>query len=428
MSKYWLMPHNAPRAIAAASIWLSFLSIPAVAVVTTQHGVRLLASCVFLLVFAATYLIAVTMLEGAVERQNAELECRVFIGGGVCLLGEMLVGYLLMGNIATGLSYYVLAWITVTMPLRVVVPATLAAALCTFILPPLDAPLSGRLGMILGLFFMVTSIFSSRSQREFKNREVQWEKQQMLAQERERMARDVHDVLGHTLTAVTLKAQVIEAYIDRDAERAKSEAHAIQALSRQGLAEIRATVSGLRATDPATELTHARETLDSAGIALTVALAEGVDRQARVVWGQSGDESSRRRCPEGAEEWDATLAVVDHIDPQFRTIAAWTICEAVTNVARHAQARRCRMIIGSDWIEIADDGVGMSAHADSDDGLEVGGFGLKGLRERVSAAGGTVTVSRVAAGEWDMQGDCAGLSIGEWQGGTCLQVALGVVR
>ena len=87
-----------------------------------------------------------------------------------------------------------------------------------------------------------------------------------LVAERERVARDVHDVLGHSLTVVTVKAELAERLVDLDPERAKAELAEIQTLSRQALAEIRATVGGLRAARLGDELASARTALAGAGI------------------------------------------------------------------------------------------------------------------------------------------------------------------
>ena len=90
-----------------------------------------------------------------------------------------------------------------------------------------------------------------------------------LVAERERVARDVHDVLGHSLTVVTVKAELAERLVDLDPERAKAELAEIQALSRQALAEIRATVGGLRLARLDDELASARTALVGAGIERT---------------------------------------------------------------------------------------------------------------------------------------------------------------
>ena len=151
-----------------------------------------------------------------------------------------------------------------------------------------------------------------------------------LVAERERVARDVHDVLGHSLTALSIKAELAGRLIDVDPERAKAELVSIQETARQALAEVR-----------------------DAGI------------QTRV------------------------LGSVADTDPRHRTLLAWVLREAVTNVVRHAGAGAVVIEIGPRGISVTDDGAGIS---------EREGNGLRGMRERVSDAGGTLSVAQAGPG------------------------------
>ena len=172
----------------------------------------------------------------------------------------------------------------------------------------------------------------------------------IVVAERERVARDVHDVLGHSLTVVAIKAELAEKLMTSDPERAAAELRDIQALSRQSLAEIRETVGGLRAT-------RLDDELKSAGVALTGA----------------GIEVELPADP-------------DVLDPRYRPSAAWVVREAVTNVIRHSQAARCAVSLTPDSVTISDDGVGVTSPF---------GNGLRGLVERVEARQGKV---RIGAG------------------------------
>lgn len=169
-----------------------------------------------------------------------------------------------------------------------------------------------------------------------------------LVSERERVARDVHDVLGHSLTALSVKAELAARLIDLDPERAKAELESIQATARQALAEVRATVGGLRAGNLEAELAAAPRVLADAGIATTVV----------------GDLADT--------------------DPRHRALLAWVLRESVTNVVRHSRARSVTIELGPAGITVTDDGAGCA-------GAE--GNGLRGMRERVAGAGGTVNVS-----------------------------------
>ncbi|WP_199433222.1 sensor histidine kinase [Qaidamihabitans albus] len=164
--------------------------------------------------------------------------------------------------------------------------------------------------------------------------------------ERERIARDLHDLLGHSLTAVVMRAQLIGV----DPARARTEAAEIERTAREALTEVRAAVSGWRQASLDEELDAARTALVGAGVRLLV-----------------------RR--------DDDLVLVGSTEHAL----ALALREAVTNVARHAGARTCRVDIGAHDGElrlvIADDGVG---------GQAAEGNGLAGMRERVTALGGRV--------------------------------------
>ena len=168
--------------------------------------------------------------------------------------------------------------------------------------------------------------------------------------ERERIARDLHDVLGHTLSVITLKSELAGKLIDRDPQRAGKEIREVEQISRQALSDVRDAIRGYRSQGLAAELAQAKATLETAG--LTV------------------------QC-------DAATTV--HIPAMQESVLSLAVREAVTNVVRHAQARNCRMRLdqenGNCRLEIHDDGCGASNGE---------GNGLRGMRERVEMLGGTL--------------------------------------
>lgn len=170
--------------------------------------------------------------------------------------------------------------------------------------------------------------------------------------ERSRVARDLHDILGHSLTVITVKAELAGRLIDVDPPRARTEMEQVEQLARGALTDVRATVAGYRGVSIAGELAAARAALDAAGIE--------------------------------AELPGAT----DAVPAQRRELAGWVIREGVTNVIRHAHASRCRIRLTATGLSVEDDGTGPSSVSDA------GGSGLVGLRERVEAAGGRLTVGR----------------------------------
>jgi len=167
--------------------------------------------------------------------------------------------------------------------------------------------------------------------------------------ERERIARDLHDVLGHTLSLITLKAELARKLVDRDLGRAKQEMQDVENASRAALADVREAIRGYRSDGIFAELARARAALETAGVAV---------------------------------ECD-TQPVLLRADQE--SVLALALREAVTNVVRHADARRCNVVLKQAdsrcTLEVADDGRGAF-------GPE--GNGLRGMRERLEELGGSL--------------------------------------
>ncbi len=174
------------------------------------------------------------------------------------------------------------------------------------------------------------------------------------SEEREAVARDVHDLLGHSLTVVKLKAELAGRLVEADPARARAELDEIVRLTSEAIGGIRATVTGLRSNGLATQLTASAAALDSAGIAVEVA-----------------------GRPEA-------------LSPAQSLPAGWILREATTNVLRHACASRVRIVLEPGTVVIEDDGAGIRGRP---------GNGMRGMAERASAAGATLRVeARESAG------------------------------
>jgi two-component system, NarL family, sensor histidine kinase DesK len=169
-----------------------------------------------------------------------------------------------------------------------------------------------------------------------------------VAEERARLARDLHDSLGHSLTVVTVKSELARKLVSRDPEKAEAEIADIERLAREGLADLRAAVAGYRDVDLDAELASARTALAAAGIAAHV----------------PDDGAVVRR--------------------ELRPLFGWVVREGVTNVIRHSGARECWIELGTRRVIVRDDGAATGEAADAGSG---GGNGLRGLRERAEAAG-----------------------------------------
>ena len=168
--------------------------------------------------------------------------------------------------------------------------------------------------------------------------------------ERERIGRDLHDLLGHTLSLITLKLELSRKLFDRDPQRARAELGEAEEVARHALTEVRAAVTGIRATGMAGELASARLLLQTAGVVL---------------------------------EADAVPLLPDAVDDAL----AWVLREAVTNIHRHARASRASVAVtqvdGHARMRVCDDGRG---------GIADHGNGLKGMHERVGALGGKLHI------------------------------------
>lgn len=175
--------------------------------------------------------------------------------------------------------------------------------------------------------------------------------QQASLIERERIARDLHDLLGHTLTLVSLKADLVERLVESDPQRARRELQSLQSSSREALADIRATLSGLTVTTVEAELKNAISALDTAGISLQI----------------------RGDVPQLNAPQDAAFGLM--------------LREAITNVIRHSSASAVEIRFARE------DGVYSLAVSDNGEAAAVQeGNGLNGLRRRLEQVGGMLTV------------------------------------
>ncbi|AEN09704.1 MULTISPECIES: sensor histidine kinase [unclassified Streptomyces] len=175
-----------------------------------------------------------------------------------------------------------------------------------------------------------------------------------VEQERLRFSRDLHDLLGHTLSVIVVKSEAARRLAPRDLDAALAQVGDIESVGRQALTEIREAVTGYREGSLDTELNRARSALTAAGIEPVI----------------------RRSGPP--------------LTPQTEVLLGWVAREAVTNAVRHSGASRCEFAVRSTRdqvrLTVTDDGTGPV----DPDGSVGGGTGLKGLTERLAAAGGSL--------------------------------------
>ena len=169
--------------------------------------------------------------------------------------------------------------------------------------------------------------------------------------ERERIAQDLHDLLGQTLTMVALKSEVAAKLIDKDPQQARQEIDEIRHASRTALSEVRDAVANMNRTSIAKEIQRARTILDSAGVSLEV------------------------------------IGEVPELETDMDRILGLAIREATTNIVRHARASHARLSLQQD-----NDGLEVIIQDDGEGKVQSEGSGLAGLRKRMEALGGLTKV------------------------------------
>jgi two-component system sensor histidine kinase DesK len=344
------------RRVGWALPWLLFQAFPVADLVRTPRpaGVTVLAA-VGLLVFTAAYLSVFGRMVAGVRRQAwPRRELLVVAVLGVALAVSLGPGW-------AGLMIYVSAAVAAGLPERWVWPAVAgAAAVCAGVLTA-----HGVLGTVffLPLLCFLTG-FALRGTRHLVsvNSELVAAREELarnaVAEERLRFARDLHDLLGHSLSLIALKSELAGRLAERDPARARQEMADVEAAARRALAEVRDAVSGYRQVSLAQALAEARSALSAAGITL--------------------------RAP----------VLGNPLPGAVDAVLGWVVREATTNVLRHSGAQSVTVVLSVDR-----DGVTLTVTDDGRGGDGPRGTGLEGLAERVAALGG-----RLDAGPVDGRG------------------------
>ncbi|MBM7490204.1 two-component system sensor histidine kinase DesK [Micromonospora luteifusca] len=336
-----------------AAVWLFFLNVPLATALHQPQPWRRILGVVALVVFALGY---VLLFQWA--RRLRQLLLPIPAGRArVALLLMLAVG--LVSIPGTGGDWlatlvYVAAAAVFLLPqweaLASVAVCALTPALASWLVPGWEAE-SGIVFAVLLASFAMFGV-SRLAQR---NGELQAAQQEIgrlaVAEERARAARDLHDILGHSLTVVAIKAELAGRLIEMDTERAAVEVAEVEALARAALSDVRQTVGAYREVSLTAELAGARSALAAAGIA--------ADLPAEV--------------PALPDEWDRLFG--------------WAVREGVTNVVRHSGARCCTIRVHPGRVEVSDDGRGPSTP-------DATGNGLVGLRERARQLDAVVSVGR----------------------------------
>ncbi len=370
-----------------SGIWLVYLGYPLSNLFDGRHdAAHIIAVLIPIVLFSVLYVRLAQMNEqGSPGLPRPRVEPARLV-----LLGAMAVIALVLPFAAD--PAWVVLWIYISSSCGFTLPlgreralglglrlGVLAAAVMVAQAALLGVPASDWLAALVPALLSCTGTLGVRRMQQLiqQLREARAEVARLAAsEERLRMARDLHDLAGHSLATITLKAELARKLLTVDPDRARQQILDLEHVSRQALADIREAVSGYRRATFAVEIASARTALTAAGIVL------------------DADPSLTLRSGELPAEVEQALA--------------WCLREAVTNVVRHSGARSCRIRLiearvdgaGSVTLEVVDDGIGAAVPAARPGGVGAEGNGLSGLRERLAAvsADACLTAAPTAGG------------------------------
>jgi two-component system sensor histidine kinase DesK len=347
---------------ALSLVWLAFILVPLVTAITNKgsgHGYVIAAAAVF----TATY-VGLVMVLFQDERHALRL---VFFG---LLLGVTIALTVADRSAWAFLFTYCSACAAMAAPVGFGFPAvlgcTVLAVVCSLIGGASNGAAIGYGASAIGIGLLMMLMRDLRT----RNKELTEARAELartaVVRERERFARDLHDLLGHTLSVIALKAELAGRLLPDSPQEAAGEVAEVEQVARQALGEVRQAVSGYRLPTLEGELAGARMALSAAGI-----------------------------------EADVQRPLMA-FDPDVEAVLAWAVREGATNVIRHSGARHCYVRIsarlGDAAVEVVDDGFAGAPVAGGGGGASDangnGGHGLAGLRERAEALRGRIEAGR----------------------------------
>lgn len=331
-----------------SGVWILFLIFPILELVQGEHPIAIrVIGLGLVVVYAASYLRGYARFSWTVGfGGSTQREALVYFGIMAVIL---LLGIPVLEAGALGLMPFISSYSAFLLTRRIMVATYAVVTLLCFALPLLYGVFLPMLFLIgLNLVLMVV-YFVTISAIERSVAAEQLKTDYLVVSEQERMARDVHDGVGHSLTALNLKAQLALRLLDEgDYARARAEVEQLSALAVTALDSVRTTVHGMTRHDLAGELRELSAVCADSGISFTV------------------------------------VGQAEAIPPALRSHVAWIVREAMTNVLRHAHASGVWVSLGATAISIDDDGDGIQ------DGTE--GHGIRGMRERARLFGASCTV------------------------------------
>ena len=339
-----------------AGIWLFFLLNPLLEGWAHRDEAAGVVGIVATVAFAATYMSLWVRARADRLRliESPPLRFSLPYLAALVVLGAVMVAA--VGEAGTAAIVYVAVAVVMICPFRIAAPLVVLMVVGSLGLGAVEG-WGSQVGLAFAVMAASVAVFGLRTvmRRNLALLSAQEVNSSLAVEnERTRFARDLHDILGHSLTVITVKAELAQRLLDVDVERARAELADLERLSRDALADVRRAVEGYRELTLPGELARARVALAAAEI--------------------------EARLPNSTDE----------VPSELRELFAWTVREGVTNVIRHSGARVCEVRLSPTAAEVRDDGRGVDGAGP--------GSGLNGLRERATAVGATVVTRSLEPG------------------------------
>jgi two-component system, NarL family, sensor histidine kinase DesK len=349
--------------IAFTGVWLAYLIGPVVDLITQHYSMaERVAGLTIVAAFCTIYVTLVPNWPSSPRYAHVGLAALAALAAAACILfgGNGAASLWIFVSSAAGLLVANHRW-----AVRVVVAVSACYVVFCY---TSHVRMTDFLSNLLPVTFLGLVMIGLRRQLQLTN-ELQRAREEVAqlaaSEERVRLARDMHDLTGQSLSVITLKSELATRLLSRlpdspERDRVREEVEEVAAVSRQTLHDIREAISGYRRPTLAVEVITARAALVSAGIAV--------------------------------EDDPGILLASGTFDPDAEAALAWCLREAVTNVVRHSGAKHCRISLtshrGSFTLMVSDDGRGHAGPAGPQ--AAAAGTGLRGMSERLSAAGGSL--------------------------------------